>query len=118
LRVAAVPFAVSTIAEHAAIASLDHFEKVVERVQTLVGERDRVTQGLRDLGWSVPDAQGNFVWLRLGEATPEFAALAASRALSVRAFGTEGVRVSIGEVEANTRFLELCRTFTKAPVAY
>lgn len=118
LRVAAVPFAVSTIAEHAAIASLDHFEEVVERVQTLVDERDRVTQGLRDLGWSVPEAQGNFVWLRLGEATPEFAALAASQALSVRAFGTEGARVSIGEVEANTRFLELCRTFTKAPVAY
>ena len=29
-------------------------------------------------------------------------------ALSVRAFGTEGVRVSIGEVEANDRFLSLC----------
>jgi histidinol-phosphate aminotransferase len=116
--VAAVPFAVSTIAEHAAIASLDHFDEVVERVQTLVDERDRVIRGLRELGWSVPDAQGNFVWLHLGEATPEFAAIAASQALSVRAFGTEGVRVSIGEVEANTRFLELCRTFTKAPIGY
>jgi histidinol-phosphate aminotransferase len=117
LRVAAVPFAVSSVAEQAAIASLDHFDAVVERVQSLVDERDRVVGGLRELGWSVPDAQGNFVWLELGEATPEFAALAASQALSVRAFGTEGVRVSIGEVEANTRFLELCRTFTKAPAA-
>jgi histidinol-phosphate aminotransferase len=118
LRVAAVPFAVSSLAERAAIASLDHFDAVVERVQSLVDERDRVTAGLRELGWSVPDAQGNFVWLELGEATPEFAAVAASQALSVRAFGTEGVRVSIGEVEANTRFLELCRTFTKAPASY
>ncbi|WP_138415864.1 histidinol-phosphate transaminase [Sinomonas gamaensis] len=117
LRVAAVPFAVSSVAERAAIASLDHFDAVVERVQSLVDERDRVVAGLRELGWSVPDAQGNFVWLELGEATPEFAALAASQALSVRAFGTEGVRVSIGEVEANTRFLDLCRTFTKAPAA-
>ncbi|WP_138444727.1 histidinol-phosphate transaminase [Sinomonas susongensis] len=116
LRVAAVPFAVSSVAERAAIASLDHYAEVVERVQSLVDERDRVMKGLRDLGWSVPDAQGNFVWLNLGEATPEFAAQAAARALSVRAFGTEGVRVSIGEEEANSRFLELCRSFTKAPI--
>lgn len=117
LRVAAVPFAVSSVAERAAIASLDHYAEVVERVQSLVNERDRVTRGLRELGWGVPDAQGNFVWLKLGEAAPEFAAHAAARALSVRAFGTEGVRVSIGETEANSRFLELCRTFTKAPTA-
>ena len=117
LRVAAVPFAVSTVAEHAAIASLDHFPEVVERVQTLVDERERVVAGLRELGWFVPDAQGNFVWLNLGEATQEFAAVAGAQALSVRAFGSEGVRVSIGEREANSRFLEVCRTFTKAPIA-
>jgi histidinol-phosphate aminotransferase len=35
--------------------------------------------------------------------------------LSVRAFGNEGVRVSIGEAEANTRFLELCAIYTKPP---
>ncbi|GAB3272475.1 histidinol-phosphate transaminase [Sinomonas notoginsengisoli] len=117
LRVAAVPFAVSSVAESAAIASLENYEAVVGRVQTLVDERDRVTAGLRDLGWDVPDAQGNFVWLALGESTPEFAVQAAARALSVRAFGAEGVRVSIGETEANTRFLELCRSFTKVSQA-
>ena len=78
-------------------------------------ERDRVTAGLRELGWFVPEAQGNFVWLDLGDNSVEFAALAAERALSVRAFGNEGVRVSIGEPEANTRFLELCAIYTKPP---
>ncbi|WP_423182742.1 histidinol-phosphate transaminase [Arthrobacter sp. NyZ413] len=117
LRVAATPFAVSQIAERAAITSLEHFDQVVERVQSLVEERDRVTAGLRDLGWFVPDAQGNFVWLNLGENSGEFAALAGEQALSVRAFGNDGVRVSIGEVEANTRFLELCASYTKAPRA-
>jgi histidinol-phosphate aminotransferase len=115
LRVTATPFAVSQIAERAAITSLENFEQVVERVQSLVDERDRVTAGLRELGWFVPEAQGNFVWLNLGEDSAEFAGLAAERALSVRAFGNEGVRVSIGEVEANTRFLELCASYTKAP---
>ena len=115
LRVTATPFAVSQIAERAAITSLENFDQVVERVQSLVDERDRVTSGLRDLGWFVPEAQGNFVWLNLGENSGEFAALAAEQALSVRAFGNEGVRVSIGEVEANTRFLKLCAGYTKAP---
>jgi histidinol-phosphate aminotransferase len=115
LRVAAVPFAVSSLAEAAAIASLAHFDQVVGRVQTLVDERDRVTAGLQALGWDVPDAQGNFVWLALGDATQDFAAQAQAKGLSVRAFGAEGVRVSIGEPEANTRFLELCRTYTKVP---
>jgi histidinol-phosphate aminotransferase len=115
LRVAATPFAVSQIAEQAAVVSLQNFDQVVERVQSLVEERDRVTAGLRDLGWFVPEAQGNFVWLDLGENSAEFAQLAGERALSVRAFGNEGVRVSIGEVEANTRFLELCAVYTKPP---
>ena len=115
LRAAATPFAVSQIAEQAAITSLQHFDDVVERVQTLVDQRDRVTRGLRELGWVIPEAQGNFVWLDLGENSAEFAALAGEQALSVRAFGNEGVRVSIGEEEANTRFLALCAAYTKAP---
>jgi histidinol-phosphate aminotransferase len=113
LRVAAVPFAVSQIAEQAAIASLRHHDELVERIQGLVAERTRVVEGLADLGWEIPQAQGNFVWLALGENTPEFTALAEQQALSVRAFGTEGIRVTIGEQEANTRFLALCATYTK-----
>ncbi|WP_426300758.1 histidinol-phosphate transaminase [Arthrobacter sp. R-11] len=115
LRVAATPFAVSQIAERAAVTSLAHFDEVVDRVQGLVDERDRVVAGLRELGWFVPEAQGNFVWLNLGEHSTGFAELAGERALSVRAFANEGVRVSIGEVEANTRFLELCGGYTNAP---
>ncbi|MFQ4148734.1 histidinol-phosphate transaminase [Arthrobacter sp. LAPM80] len=115
LRAAATPFAVSGIAEKAAVASLENYSQVVERVQSLVDERSRVVAGLKDLGWDVPDAQGNFVWLELGPNTQEFAALTLEHALSVRAFGDEGVRVSIGEVEANTRFLEICAAYTKQP---
>jgi len=115
LRVSAVPFAVSQIAEHAAVTSLEHFGEVKERVQGIVDERTRVVEGLRSLGWTVPNAEGNFVWLGLGEHTPEFAALAEQQALSVRAFGAEGARVSIGEPEANTRFLKLCADYPNGP---
>jgi histidinol-phosphate aminotransferase len=115
LRVSAVPFAVSQIAEHAAVTSLRHIDEVEVRVQSIVNERIRVVAGLRDLGWTIPEAEGNFVWLALGEHTQDFAVRAGEHALSVRAFGSEGVRVSIGEEAANTRFLALCRDFPHRP---
>lgn len=114
LRVLATPFAVSSLAEQAAIASLDHLDDVMDRVNTLVAERERVVAGLAECGWTVPETQANFVWLALGDRTPGFVEAAARQALSVRGFGTEGVRVSIGEQEANTRFLQLCRAFGAA----
>ncbi|MGG5173102.1 histidinol-phosphate transaminase [Pseudarthrobacter sp. J1738] len=115
LRKAATPFAVSQIAERAAITSLENYADVECRVQSIVDERERVVDGLKDLGWDIPQAEGNFVWLNVGDNSAEFAALAAEHALSVRAFAGEGVRVSIGEPEANTRFLAMCAGYTKAP---
>ncbi|MUK02366.1 aminotransferase class I/II-fold pyridoxal phosphate-dependent enzyme [Vibrio cholerae] len=115
LRVSAVPFAVSQVAERAAVTSLLHIDEVEARVQSIVDERVRVVDGLRGLGWAVPEAEGNFVWLSLGEHTQDFAARAAEQALSVRAFGAEGVRVSIGEEAANTRFLALCEGYAHWP---
>ena len=113
LRVAATPFAVTALAEAAAIASIEHEDVVMERVSHLVSERERVTARLRELGYEFPSTYANFVWLPLGERTGEFVQLMAEHALSVRAFGTEGVRVSIGEVEANDRFLSLCEVFAE-----
>lgn len=113
LRVAATPFAVSALAERAAVASIEHQEAVMERVRHIVAERERVTARLRELGYEFPSTYANFVWLPLGERTGEFVDLMNRNALSVRAFGSEGVRVSIGEVEANDRFLSLCELFAQ-----
>lgn len=113
LRVAATPFAVSALAERAAVASIEHQEAVMERVSHNVAERERVTARLRELGYEFPSTYANFVWLPLGERTGEFVDLMNRNALSVRAFGSEGVRVSIGEIEANDRFLSLCELFAQ-----
>lgn len=117
LRVSAVPFAVSSVGEQAAITSLDHLDEVLARVDTLVAERERVVAALTDAGWELPQAEGNFVWLRLGGRCGAFTEAAEQRALAVRRFGDEGVRVSIGEVDANTRFIELCRSFGARGIA-
>lgn len=113
LRVAATPFAVSALAERAAVASIEHQDAVMERVKRIVAERERVTARLRELGYEFPGTYANFVWLPLGERTGEFVDLMNRNALSVRAFGSEGVRVSIGEIEANDRFLSLCELFAQ-----
>lgn len=111
LRIGATPFAVSSLAEEAAIASIEHSDQVMQRVQHLVAERERVKTALEAQGWWIPDSKANFIWLATGEHTPAFSALAEENALSVRAFGTEGVRVSIGEDEANSRLIRMCEGF-------
>jgi histidinol-phosphate aminotransferase len=107
IRKCALPFGVSQVAQVAAIASLEAESELFERVDALVAERGRVTAALREQGWALPDAQGNFVWLPLGAASADFAARCDARGVSVRPFADDGVRVTIGEPEANDLFLSV-----------
>lgn len=108
LRAVSLPFGVSALAQAAAVASLEHEAALLARVDALVGERDRVLAGVRATGWDVPDAQGNFVWFPTS-GTDAFVAAAEELGIVVRPFAGEGVRVSIGEPEANDRIVELSR---------
>lgn len=105
LRKAATPFGVTDLAQQAAIASLDAYDELDVRVKELVAERERVVAALREQGWSVPEAQGNFVWLPLGEDAVPFAQACQARGLMVRPFAGDGVRCTIAETEANDRLL-------------
>jgi histidinol-phosphate aminotransferase len=111
LRAVSLPFGVSAVAQAAAIASLDAEAELLERVDALVAERGRVLTGLREAGWDVPEPQGNFVWLALGDRTRDFAAAADEAGVVVRPFAGEGARVSIGETEANDRLIQVARDF-------
>jgi histidinol-phosphate aminotransferase len=112
LRKTAVPFGVSGLAQAAATASLRAEDELLERVEGLVKERSRVHDALRDQGWSqLPASEANFVWLRLGERTTDFAAACQVAGVVVRPFGHEGARVTIGEPEANDIFLRVAADF-------
>jgi len=111
LRAVSLPFGVSGVAQAAAIASLEAEAALLERVDALVAERNRVQVGLREAGWEIPEPQGNFVWFQLGERATAFAAAADELGIVVRPFAGEGARVSIGEDEANDRLLDLARSF-------
>lgn len=113
LRKTAVPFGVSQLAQDAAVASLRAEDELLGRVGSLVCERTRVYEGLVGQGWTVPETQANFVWLRLGEHTLDFAAACEKAGVVVRPFAGEGVRVTIGEAEANDVFLHTAEAFRK-----
>jgi histidinol-phosphate aminotransferase len=116
VRACSLPFGVSSVAQAAAVVSLDHEDDLLKRVEAIVAERARVLEGLRAQGWDVPDPQGNFVWLALGNRTAEFAAAADGAGIMVRPFAGEGVRVTIGEPEANDVFLSVAESFRGAGV--
>ncbi|GAB3109569.1 histidinol-phosphate transaminase [Janibacter alkaliphilus] len=111
LRKTAVPFGVSSLAQVAAVASLEAGDELAARVRELVGERTRVLEALRAAGWDLPPSQANFVWFPVGEATPDLVAACDAAGLVVRPYGTEGVRVTIGEPEANDRLVEVATAF-------
>jgi histidinol-phosphate aminotransferase len=112
VRACSLPFGVSAVAQAAAVTALDHEAEMRERVAAVVAERDRVVAGLRAQGWSVPDAQGNFVWLPLGEDTSLFAAAAEAQGIMVRPYGADGVRVTVGEAAGNDVLLQVGEAFT------
>ncbi|MGW2409224.1 histidinol-phosphate transaminase [Streptomyces sp. NPDC001739] len=114
LRKTAVPFGVSQLAQEAAVASLRSEQALLERVDALVAERARVVDGLLGQGWTVPETQANFVWLRLGDRTTDFAAACERAGVVVRPFAGEGVRVTIGETAAMDLFLQAAEDFRKA----
>jgi histidinol-phosphate aminotransferase len=111
LRKTAIPFGVSQLAQDAAVASLQAEDALLVRVAALVEERARVAAALAEQGWTVADSQANFVWLRLGERTMDFAAAASAAGVIVRPFAGEGVRVTIGETAANDIFLSVAGAF-------
>ncbi|MBV9593872.1 MAG: aminotransferase class I/II-fold pyridoxal phosphate-dependent enzyme, partial [Actinobacteria bacterium] len=111
LRQTQVPFAVTQIAQDAAIASLDpEAEKqLLERVGETVEQRTRVRAELQSMGYDVPPTEANFVWLALGDRTLDWAQGCAERQVIVRPFAGHGARVTIGSVEENDRLVAAAR---------
>lgn len=112
LRAVSLPFGVSHVAQAAAIASLEATDELLARVEDLVERRASLVHRLREVGWALPQAQGNFVWFPLGARTADFADACGEVGISVRPFAGEGVRVSVGEGEALDRIVEVAARFS------
>ena len=99
-----LPFSVSSLAQVAAAVSLDDPE-LQPRVERVKFSRHEVATALRDSGWMVPDAQGNFVWLPAGESAADLALALERRGVVTRGFAGVGVRVTVGTSDENDAFL-------------
>ncbi|WP_199430864.1 histidinol-phosphate transaminase [Qaidamihabitans albus] len=109
-----VAFSVNSVAQAAAMASLDVADELLARCADIALERTRVYDALLAAGYAVPETQANFVWLPLGEQSTLFAEHAMEHKVVVRPFAGEGVRVTIGTPEENDVFLEAARSFPAA----
>jgi histidinol-phosphate aminotransferase len=113
VRKTMLTFTVNALAQAAAVASLAAEPELLERVDAVVSERDRVRGELLAQGWTVPPTEANFVWLRLGDDTDDFAEACDRQGVSVRPFGGEGARVSIGDRDANNAFLAIAEAYPR-----
>ncbi len=107
LRKTRHPFGVNAIAQAAAIAALDIESEFQERIEMVVSERARVSVALRSLGVDVPESQGNFVWLPVGDHAAPLGAACEARGVVLRPFAGFGVRVTIGTREENDVMLRV-----------
>ena len=113
VRTTMLPFTVNSLAQTAAVASLAAEAELHERVDLAVKERARVRDELLAQGWTVPPTEANFVWLRLGADTQDFAAACADAGITIRPFGDEGARISVGTPEADDAFLTVARAYPR-----
>lgn len=113
IRKTALPFGVSNVAEEAALAALECEDELFERVAHLSAERERVWQALAQQGWEIYPSHANFIWLRLGDDTEAFASACEEAGITIRPFPGEGVRISIGETEANDRVIAVSEHFSR-----
>lgn len=117
IRAVALPFGVSVPAQAAVIASLDATDALMERVSALVKARVDLVNGLTGLGFDLPATEANFIWFCAREQTQAYASAFEAAGLITRPYIAhgpwDGVRVSIGEPEANLRILEVAATLSR-----
>jgi len=108
LRRVALPFSVSSMAQEAAIVSLNAAAEMRERVTGVVSERSRVISELRSRGFAVPDSGANFVWLRTDDARRlELVERFAAADVLVRGYPGDGVRITLADRATNDRVLDV-----------
>lgn len=98
-------FAVNGAGQAAALAALDSLDEIQVKIDQILAERARVVARLSDAGWKLPPAEANFVYLATGDRTDEIYLALEKRGVVTRPFSGDGIRVTIGSVEENDRFL-------------
>lgn len=107
VRMAGLLFYPGGLAQAAASACLDPQaqQECARRCAELRDTRDRLRADLIAAGLPVAPSEANFLWLPLGPDSERFALRCRAAGLIVRCFPGVGVRVTVGDEEANARVL-------------
>lgn len=117
----AIPFSVNTLAQVAAIASLDAQDELAARIAEVQAQRTRVTSAINAATGRetvLPGSQSNFIWIdeaRVGDLSAlddvkvanssELGELLAQRGILIRCFAGEGARITITTEEEASKLL-------------
>ncbi len=109
-----LPYHLSSITQATALAALEHTDTLLGYVDRLKSERDRLVDGLRELGFDVTDSDANFVQFgRFADSHTAWRHIL-DRGVLVRDNGVPGwLRVSAGTPEENDAFLDAVRELKK-----
>lgn len=99
-RNAAIPLSSTAPAQEAALAGLANAEEIAARVAVITERRDALVVTLREQGWFIPEAQGNFIWFGLAEQAEAANEVFLAHGIVGRLFPNDGLRISIGEPES------------------
>jgi histidinol-phosphate aminotransferase len=114
IRRAYLAYSLSSVAQAAAVASLELQRRLLDRVEDVVLERTRAHDTLLAMGLPVARSQANFLWLPLGKNSVSFGQRCGDAGVAVRVFADEGVRVSVGLPAANDAFLAVAQRWIEA----
>jgi histidinol-phosphate aminotransferase len=102
-------FAVSCVAEAAAVAALDDHRHVAQAVESNLRESVWLEQSLRELGCDPVPTNASFIYFECGEDAGELARRIQAQGIIVRPLGVWGspqaIRVTVGTPEQNRRFI-------------
>ena len=116
IRRTALPFGVSTLAQRAAVVSLDAAAELDRRVSHVVQERNRVRGELEAAGVGVPRSGGNFLWIRSdADAQQRLVEEFAAADILVRAYPGDGIRITLADEPSNDRVIDVLRRQAVAP---
>jgi histidinol-phosphate aminotransferase len=106
LQLVRLPYHLSSLTQAAARAALDHAPALLAQVEAVKQQRDRIVNGLRDLGLKVADSDANFVLFGQFRDQESVWQALLDRGVLVRDVGLSGwLRVTAGTPEETDAFL-------------
>lgn len=105
VRAASPPFGLSSVAEAAAVAAWSDAQHTEGIVGVVREGREFLRTSLADRGIATPVSGSNFVWIPWADALAGLEDACVRQGVSVRCFPGEGVRVTVGERDAELAVL-------------